>query len=486
MILDAAIYDGFYTSRALPLSSQICVNWYVIENKNSTGEILSLSLLGTPGTTQLATSGVLNQINRGAWTFKGMPYFVNGTGLYRLEADLTTLTSLGTISGTARVSIADNGTQMLILVPGSTGYIFTIGPDNLATITDGDFDASGDPVRVIFVDGYFLLTTNTKKFIVSALNDGTSYNALDFGSAEYNPDAIVAPFLHKSTVFIFGTETGEAFSNIGGSSFPFQRQQGFVLNKGLYAGNSIVATQDSFMFIGNGKDESPAIWGFAGNTVQKISTEAIDSVLEAEAENGLLADAFAYSYSQEGAFFVCFSLNDTTLVFDTASLRWHERKSDIEINGVQTTTSWRANSLTQAYGKLLVGDSIDGRIAECDVDILTEYTNIIERVISGRPFQNQGLPFTVPFIEITVESGVGNSSSTDPKMRMSRSSNGKTWSGERIRSVGKVGEYDHRVAWRRNGRSSRSEIYRFSYAENAKAVIRKVEATIQPMGASLA
>ena len=94
----------------MPLSSQSCINWYPIANRNSNGDVISQSLLGTPGITQLATSGTISQVNRGAWTFQDKPYFVNGTGLYRLESDMVTLTSLGTIAGTSRVSIADNGT----------------------------------------------------------------------------------------------------------------------------------------------------------------------------------------------------------------------------------------------------------------------------------------------------------------------------------------------------------------------------------------
>jgi hypothetical protein len=479
MIVQMPISDGFYVSRAMPLSSQVCINWYALENKLSTGEVLSVSLLGTPGLEQLATSGVLNQINRGGWTFKDKAYFVNGTGLYRLESDLTTLTSLGTIAGTSRVSIADNGTQMLILVPGSAGYIFTTGPDSLATITDVDFTASGNPQNVVFMDGYFVLSTDTKKFITSALNNGLSYLATDFGSAESNPDAIVAVFRHKSSLFVFGTETGEVFGNIGGASFPFQRQQGFILTKGLIAPDSISVAGDSFMYIGNGRGEGPSVWGFSGNSVIKISTPAIDELLETELENGVLSTVFSYSYAHDGSYFIAWSLANTTIVFDQNNGRWHERQSDI----TGTMTSWRANSLILAYGLLLAGDSIDGRIGKCDIDILTEYTETIERTVSGRPFQNQGMPFTVPFIEITMESGVGNAASAEPQIRMDRSKDGKTWTDERPRCVGKVGEYDRRIAWRQNGRASRSEIFRFKYAEPCRAVIVKVEADVRPLRA---
>ena len=188
------IANGFYVSDSLPVSAQQCINWYpsVVEVPALNQEIL----FGTPGSTQLATSGVLDNVNRGSWTFDGVPYFVNGTKLYRLdltvvsEVDTFALTDLGTISGTGRVSMADNGTQLCVLVPGGAGYIFTTGPDTLTTITDVDFRANGEPQYVVFIDGYFVFTTDSKKFITSAINDGLAYNALDFGTAEADPDDI--------------------------------------------------------------------------------------------------------------------------------------------------------------------------------------------------------------------------------------------------------------------------------------------------------
>ncbi|MBL4881422.1 MAG: hypothetical protein JKX82_08870 [Oleispira sp.] len=476
--MELAIADGFYQSRSLPLSAQQCVNYYPVEVKHSTGEVLRVSLFGTPGLSQLATTGTTTQVNRGAHTLNGIPYFVNGTTLYRLNADLST-DSLGTITGVDRVSMAENGTQLMILSHRITdgaafGYIYTTG-GGLVTISDLDFTASGEPQVVVFTDGYFLLNTDTKKFIVSALNDGTSYNALDFGSAEANTDATVAPFPFKGQVFMFGSESCEVFSNIGGSSFPYQRVNGYILSQGLSAKHSIISTGNTFMWIGAGKDEGPAIWMFNNGDSVKISTEAIDNLLEEEVD---LANVFGWSYSRDGAYFVGWTLNGTSIVFDTSSRRWHERKSDIIDGEVITNSRWRVNSIVTAYNKLICFDFIDGRVGELDLDTYSEYDAIIQRVVSTRMFENQGRPFTVPFIELTVESGVGNAESIDPQIRMDRSKDAKTYTDERARSVGKIGKFNQRVVWYRNGRADRFEIFRFKFSEKAKSVIIKCEADI--------
>jgi hypothetical protein len=110
------------------------------------------TLFGTEGIVQLDTSGQIENINRGAHEMAGKPYFVNGTRLYRLDesGDDYTLTFINDIEGTARVSMADNGTQLMILVPNGKGYIYNHVTDTFAEITDSDFTANGNPQFVVF------------------------------------------------------------------------------------------------------------------------------------------------------------------------------------------------------------------------------------------------------------------------------------------------------------------------------------------------
>jgi hypothetical protein len=234
-IVTLPITNGFYVSNSLPISAQECTNWYTVVE--SAPSLAPETLRGTPGIEQVETSGTILQSNRGAHTMAGVAYFVNGTKLYQLDqtqvipTEVYDLVELGTVAGTARCSMADNGTQMLVLVPGGNGYIYNHVTDTFAQITDLDFTANGNPQFVVFIDGYFVVTTDTKKFIVSAINDGLSWNALDYGTAESDPDNIVAPIVFKNQLFISGSQTFEAFQNIGGSDFPFQRS-GLFLDKG--------------------------------------------------------------------------------------------------------------------------------------------------------------------------------------------------------------------------------------------------------------
>lgn len=482
------IATGFYKNRSLPIAAQECVNWYpsIVEGPALADRVL----FGTPGLNEITTSGLIGETNRGAHVMGKIAYFVNGTTLYRLTRTIVgtvesfALDSLGTIPGTARVSMADNGTQLCILVPGGTtgagvdAFIWVEGTSTFTQIVDGDFIANGAPQYVVYIDGYFLFTTDSKKFIISALNDGLAYDALDFGTAEADPDDIVAPIVHSNQLFIGGSETIEVFQNIGGGGFPFQRVEGFVMPTGVSAAESFVKGGKTFFFIGAGEDESPTVQQFTGSGTETVSTDAIDFILESFSDVEIAA-AFAYSYSQNGAQFVAFSLPTTTIVFDVVSRGWHERRSQIATpGGGMVDQRWRVNSLVSAYGRVLVGDSEDGRVGVVGLDFYDEYgANIIRRVAT-MPFSNNSKSFSTASLELTIESGVGNFVTIDPRMRLEFSNDGKIFSDPLSRSMGKVGEFRKRLIWRRLGRYARFGVFRFSMSDKVKPVIIKLEGDI--------
>jgi hypothetical protein len=461
--------NGFYRSESLPLSAQEAINCYPVVS--AVPALSEEYVFGTPGIRFLGTSGEVIEQNRGIHVMNEVAYCVNGETLYRIEDDYT-LTSLGTIPGTQRVSISNNGVQMLVLVPGGAGFIYDWQEDEFDEITDTDFTANGNPQYVAFVDGYFVLTTDEKKFIVSALNNGLAYNALDFGTAESDPDPVRAPIVFNNQLFIAGTTTIEAFQNIGGADFPFVRT-GLFLNKGVSSPLSLIPSQTSFMFIGGGVNESPAVWALAGNSPQKVSTNAIDLLLGQLTDEELL-DVYAWSYAQKGAYFVGFALPNTTIVYDISSGRWHERKSFDE--GV--LIGYRVSGIVTAYGRVLCSDTQDGRIGELDPEYFFEYDAPIIRILTTQPFYNNMQSVFFPSMELTVESGVGNDDCKEPMITMARSLDGKTWYDERTRSIGKLGEYRRRAIWRRNGRASRFEVFRFRMSDPVKFAVLQLTANV--------
>ena len=470
------LVNGLYISETQPISLQECNNFYV--NIPDTQAISKAQLFPAPGLVELANTGE-NEINRGAHVLNDAPYFINGDRLIRLENDLTT-TDLGFIEGDGRVSLADNGIQLCIVVPGTgIGYIYTTS-GGLVQITDPDFTANGNAEIVVFVDGYFVFTTRSRKFFISAINDGTSYSALDFGTAEADPDIIRSAFVYKSQLFIFGSQTIETFQNVGGASFPFRRIQGFIIPKGIVGPFTVAAFDGTFCWIGAGENESPKIYKYNGSgSPDIISSTSIDFFIQSETENinlenGVERDSiFVWTYTFRGATFIGWSGDDATLVYDAKASRlagnniWHRRESQ----DLQEKNRWRVNSIVTAYGRLLVGDSESGIIGEIDNDVSTEYDNRIIRTFSLPTLHNIGAPMYFYEIECVVDSGTAPANQTEPALAMRYSNDARNFTSKRSRGAGLTGEFSKRLRWHQLGMTERYRIFEFSTDDPVKWVI---------------
>ena len=479
---DNLALDGFYESETLEIFEQECVNWYRQAATNQ-GDVSLMSLRGSAGIAQKLTTGLINQINRGAHVKGGKAYFLNGETLVRIDITIDSegvasfaAVSLGTIAGTERVSMADNGTQLMVLVPNGNGYIIDESSGTpFVQITDPSFTANGNPQHVRFNSSFFVVTTDTKKFIRSDANDGTSWSALNVYSAESDPDIITAIHTNNNRVYIGGSETIEEFTFNG----TVYQRTGFFIDKGISSPFAIESTNNSFMWIGSGTNESPAIWILNGNQAQKASTTAIDKILQSfSAEE--IDQAFSYSFAQSGAYFIGFSFPTLTLEFNTVTGKWNERKSQIiNTKGLTETIRWRVNSVAFVDGFLLCGDSQDGRIGEISPFIYSEYGDEIIRSCVVQPLTNQGNSISITELEPTFKSGVGTLETPDPKVRMATSKTGNGFNNETSRSIGGIGKYNARTIWSRQGRFPREALIQFRMSDKVESEFIKLEARLK-------
>jgi hypothetical protein len=477
------IGTGFYESASLPLSAQRCINLYpVIPQATALNQ---RALFGCPGTKTHPTSGAtIVGSNRGSQVMKGVGYFINGSRLYSVTT-AGVIVDLGTITGSGRISLANNGQFLVIVVPGGDSFAFDNVANTLAQITDIDFISSS---TVVFKDGFFVFSAaDGSVFFNSALNDPFSYDALDFGTAEINPDRIVALHVNHNELFVGGEETIELFQNVGGSGFPFQRIPGANIQKGVYGRFTLAEFDNTFVFVGGGRNEEAAVWKVTGSSsVQKISTSAIDNAIQkfSEAE---ISDAFSWTYSEGGNFFVGFTFTSgripsKTFVYDATtsalagSSTWHERQTGV------TDNRWRVNSMIRLGGKLLVGDQIDGRIGELDLETSDEFGDVLFWSKSTSPFSNQGQRSFFGEIELFMQAGEGltTGQGSDPVVRMDFSDDGgRTFSSEFSRNYGKIGVFNKRTIWRRQGDIPNQRVLRFSGSDPVKRNILKLEANAE-------
>jgi len=464
------IFTGFYESESQPFNSQRCVNLVpVIPQVSSLNQ---RALFGSDGITEKAE---ISGSGRGSIKANGVSYFVNGTSFYSIDSNYTAV-NLGTVAGSERVSMAtnttvDSVTKIVIVVPGSTSYVYDSSLGTVAAITSTNFLTSD---TVSFKDGYYIFTaSNGLQAFNSALNDPQTYDALDRFTAEIDPDLIIASIVNHNELYIMGEETGELFqlnsSIIDGS--PFQRVPGGNVEKGLHSKYGVISFDNSFVFIGGGKNELSAIWKLTGSaSAIKISTSAIDSKIQ-EFTKEEIAESFTMVWSKKGQTFVSFTFesaripsrtfiyNATTSALSGAST-WHEQQSGVSDRG----NRWRVASIVFAYGELLVSDQSTGKIGMLDSDAFTEYGEAILRQVISQPYRALDNAQFFDNLELVMEAGVGLTSGhgSDPIVRMKFSNNGtKTWSPEFSRKFGKIGEWMRRIKWRRQGRAPTNRVVSF-------------------------
>jgi len=429
-----------YKSRALPVSSQRCLNMFAEAQPPSAKA--QIPIFGVPGLTLLNNVGV-GPI-RGMWNMNETLYVVSGNRLYSVsETGTVTLLGVG-ISETNVVSMCDNGDQLCI-VNGVNGYIYSTAT-GFIRITDSNFHAAD---VVTFFDGYFVFNwAGTNKFFISNLLDGTTYDALAFASAEVQPDYVLSVVNQQENLLIFGTRSIETWYDSGDINFPFARYDGATIERGLAAAKAVIKEDNSVFFLGN----DLIFYRLNGVVPVRVSTHAIETAWN---KYNRVDDAYCFTVTYEGHkwIHVTFPSANATWVYDIATDLWHERMS-YNSNGTEMGR-WRGAVFCACYGKNLFGDAYTGAVGYYDSTTYTEYGNpIIGELIAPVIHADRHRVFMRRF-ELDVETGVGlvTGQGSDPQIMFNISvDGGRTFSAlQPWHTMGQMGAYLTRLRWLRMG-----------------------------------
>jgi hypothetical protein len=434
-----------YLARSLPLSAQRCVNLF--PEKAPADARSSVILYGTPGLVSFGTVG--NGPIRLLHEMASSLYVVSRDQLYRVSSSGVG-TLLGTLAGAPMtdypLQAADNGSQLVVVNTGTgRASVYDADTATLSAINDSDFPRASS---VSYVDGYHVFTRpDTGQWFISDLLEASSFDALDFASAETYPDNLVRIFVDHREIWLMGAKSTEIWTNTGAASFPFQRISGTVIERGCAASGSVAKLDNSIVWLA----DDGIIYKANGYQPARISTHAIEHALEGYAT---LSDAQAFSYSQEGhSFYVLsFPTQNVTWAYDASTGMWHERESrDAE---ARSLGRWRVGSYAQAYNLHIVGDYASNKLYQLDLDTATEAGVAIRRMAVSPVIQAAGERMTMSRLEIEADCGVGLTSGqgVDPQLMLEWSDDGgRSWSNEHWSDLGRMGQYLRRCRWNRLG-----------------------------------
>jgi hypothetical protein len=351
--------------------------------------------------------------------------------------------SLGTTTG--GVVMAHNGTQLMI-VDGTSGYIFNTQTLVFSTITDVDFPAS--PTSVTFQDGYFIAGFASGRFYISALYNGLAWDALDFTTVNAIPDKLIRIFSDHGELIAFQDTATSFFGNTGATDFPFDRIQGADAEWGLAARDSAVKFDNSVAFLSKNRMGEVVIGKLQGRNFQKLSNPDMDKIINSYT---VTSDAVAFSYllGAHPMYQINFPSAGASWSFDGTTSIWSKRKSSmIERHICERGTAY--------LSKIVLSDYNTGRLYRLNPITLTENGSPIEGEIIGEHWETELAYMSIDRIRLDIEVGTGVASDPASQVMMQVSRDGgKTYGVEQWRSAGLLGDYMQIVEWRRQGTMKR-------------------------------
>jgi len=180
-----------------------------------------------------------------------------------------------------------------------------------------------------FIDGYMLLADyNSGDIYNSDVDNVYGWGGGNFVSAEMWPDVITRLSRQNNQLVAFGSNSTEFFydaANASGS--PFSRNEGTVLQLGCVAPFAVYENERFLIFIAQSEAGGRAAWMVEGFTPKKVSTEAVERVLDAA--GSAIGTAKGYGIRTKGHLFYVINLAAATLVYDVEEKVWHEWSTNV-------------------------------------------------------------------------------------------------------------------------------------------------------------
>lgn len=456
-----------YVSTSKDLSVQRTKNLYPVVAPNCL-PTTPIALQSFPGL-KLWSSGTAGKSDRGIYKrlFNGKGWKVSGGTLYSFDSN-GTQTDEGLITGSDIVSMADNGSSLLI-IGGSTAYVHDGAGLSILSL-------SFTPVNVSYLNQQFLILDSTGKVRISDVGS-TTFSATNFFEPESSSDDVVATKVFNQFVINFGTDTIEPWENTGVGTPPFERMNGAIIEDvGLLNKDCVTTTKDAMFFLGS--DGIPYRMQSFQATKLTEQNHAVAQAFRSAAKT----NAFVRGLIVEGQDVIAYTLPSVkkTFCYSVPTGLWFEVTHDVN------DSTWLGKTSSFLFDKTLVGDRTNGNIYELDPDTYQDNSVLKDRERVFRPLSGSaiGSPremLQMKAIRYGVETGVGITDD-DPQMMVSYSTDGgRTYSNERTLELGQDGEYINSIEDYRNYKFVDLTV-KIRYTENTRFTLYNASIDIRKAG----
>lgn len=395
-----------------------------------------------PGIAPYVTCGV--GPGRGLHVLGNSLYAVSGFNLYRVAA---TAYSVGQVLGSGPVHTADNGTQLAVSAGGSL-YVMESGA--VAQVADPDVLS---PIGGIdFLDNYLIATRRgTGQWGCSALADFSDWDALDFATAESQPDDLVTVIADHRMAFLIGATSCELWDNQGGSGFPFARVVNGTVELGGIAEFGATKCDNSVFWLASDK----TVRRLTGVTPEKVSQDGVERAIRGYSR---VDDCHMSSYTLDGHMCVVlhFPTADATWVYDATTREWHEREG-------ARYSGWDVADIASMNGTVYVQRLSTGEVGILSPSEYRQWNEPLRTEWTYQSIYDQGRDIIIHEVVVGCETGVGPADQSEPRvtLELSRTGGKGDWRAFPAKSLGAQGKRRTRLKWNRLG-VGRNNVIRMS------------------------
>jgi hypothetical protein len=331
-----------------------------------------------PGTSKVPAwlaprPGLTKYVVLGAGPVRGLGYqdgrcfAVGGAGFYE-----PTATHTATYRGAVRVdgrpaSLFTNGSagDQWGICSGGLFYVFDMTANTLTNVT---LNVPSPAAMGGFVDGYgVILKRGSRQFQISALEDFTTWDALDVFEVSQNSDNLRALIVVHNQLWLMGSQTYQIWTDVGDADTPFQPIPGSLGQQGICGEFAWAVNDNTLYWVSANSFGAGQVFRAVGYQPERISTHAVELALQNAPR---LEDTICWSYQVRGHVFIVVYVPtlSTSWVYDTATNLWHEE-------GIWNVTAGDFEphlgrcSIAAFNNAILVGDRLSPAIYQIDPDV---------------------------------------------------------------------------------------------------------------------
>ena len=385
--------------------------------------------------------------------------------LWRVGASLA---NLGLVTDDPKTSMAAGSGQVAVV---SNGRYYLWDGTTLIPYATGPVEV---PVSVTWQDGYFIVAGSgngrSDLFAISGLDNGRTFGGLDYAVAESNSDGILSILSDHGQVMAFGPNSIESFYNSGAAAFPFEPNLSAQIMRGVKDARTIAQEDNAVFWVG----PDNVVYRYGGGAPTVISTREVEETLA----HATIAAAFAFT--DRGHKFYCIRREGgSSLCYDITTGAWCERQTG--------EGPWIATCAVMSAGVQYVGTSTGSVCTVDSGEFADDGAGFACEAVSG-PVVQGGALFSIRKLYLMI--GMGDIALPDEtettelydgagdvitdadgvalavqvdgepngRVILQTSKDGRTWSLEKWRPLGRKGEFGKRVMWHALGQFRRFQV----------------------------